>query len=1279
MCALAGLLAFGFCSAYGLVDRGHVFGFTFEGTGEAALVAPSGVATDEATGEVLVVDAARERVDRFRPDGASGFEFVSSFKVDVPGAIAVDNAPGSPSQGDVYVAGAEESGDEADERDYLYKFTASGEKISRREVFKGKEAGEPVELELEDIQGLSVDASGTLWAYWEEEGVISAFSDAEVNKWQPTETIYSEVYSRVSDCPAAGAFAVAPHGEAFYAGYERENAAEECPGEDGLTADPVIVARLSASGAIVSRETDRQNTTGAAVDPSSGDLYIDNGSSVAAYKPEGVLIQRFGAGQLSSGAGLAVDGATGDVFAPQGSAGKVDVFVPEGAGAPSVNGVSADALSPGSEQLAAVIDPDGSETEYFFEYGTSDCALAGSGCARAPVPAGELAAGYGDQRVSVVVDGLSPATAYYYRVQARNGVGGPVVGSPSPNTFQTLPSAAALPDGREWEMVSPADKHGAQIEAQPLNGAMIMSSTDGEALTWVANGPVVSEPAGSRSPEVAQLLSVRGSGGWESQSLETPHDQGQGVETEPVPDEYQDFSPDLALSLLAPAVPVAPGESNLGLSEAPPLSPQASEKTIYLRDDPPLQPDENEQTGYRQAGSEAERSFLYPGYLPLVDAANVTSGQRFGGGLEFQGATPDLSHVVFSSSASLLAGLPGTGELYESSASGSLQLVSMLPDEGAASEPYLGDGEGQSSSPGLNARGAISSDGSLVFFTDGKQHLYVHDSEMGDTVQVNAAQGNGATEPGAGGQTLPEPGEEQQETHFQTASSDGSRVFFTDTARLTEDSSLEPVQEEGEGSADLYEFAITSKPGEPLHGRLSDLTPEAAEESADVLNLIPGAGENGEYVYFVANGVLAPGATPGHCPRYYGEETPPPAGATCNLYVSEPVGGDPGQRQTRFIATLSDEDAADWGAGLTSHFLPSQDLATVTSRVSPNGAYLAFMSQQSLTGYDNEDVSSQHPGERMDEEVFLYDAQSQRLLCASCNPSGARPTGVYDTQRSGEGLGLLVDRSENWTGHWLAGSLQGWTLAYGHYKSPTYQPRYLDDSGRLFFDSPDTLGPQLATPTRTEEVAGKAQQVGVENVYEYEPAGAGSCRSSAGCVGLLSSGTSGHESAFLDASENGDDAFFLTSAPLLAQDQDQAFDIYDARVCTAASPCLTAPEPPAPACNSTASCHGSAPPPAAQTPLPPSMTYAGPGNVVEQGVSASKAAGKPKAVLTRAQKLARALKACHKDRSRHKRKACETKARRRYGPKSKKRRGGKAARRRIDAHALRSDRAGRAR
>ena len=80
---------------------------------------------------------------------------------------------------------------------------------------------------------------------------------------------------------------------------------------------------------------------------------------------------------------------------------------------------------------------------------------------------------------------------------------------------------------------------------------------------------------------------------------------------------------------------------------------------------------------------------------------------------------------------------------------------------------------------------------------------------------------------------------------------------------------------------------------------------------------------------------------------------------------------------------------------------------------------------------------------------------------------------------------------------------------------------------------------------------------GEEDVYEYEAEGEGNCRNSTatfnervgGCVGLISSGTSSEESAFLDASVSGNDVFFLTASQLVQSDLDTALDVYDAHVC----------------------------------------------------------------------------------------------------------------------------------
>jgi DNA-binding beta-propeller fold protein YncE len=1217
--AIVLLLTWGCGSASALQARGHVFASSFgsAGSGEGEFSDPSNVAVDEATGELYVVDGGNERVEAFMPVVGGGYEYVAQFKVHSSGMIAVDNSSsvGDPTRGDVFVVGAEEKGASAEERDMVEVYDpVKGAVVHKLKRFKDKESEE----ELEEVSGVAVDGSGTLWVYWEEEGVIDAFGK-ELSKseglkltWQSSLRRTPEIEGKF-ECSARSVFAVAPRAEAFYAGYERESRSEGCPEEEGEAPDADVVAKLEGTGVprMALREVDHQNTTGVAVDGANGDVFLDNADSVAAFTPAGSLIERFGSEQLTDASGVAVDSANGEVFVAEPDADRIVVFkAEEEAAAPEVDGVSARNLSPTSSELVAQVDPRGADTEYVFQYGTADCQSSPSSCAQ--LPAGHIAAGFGDRSVSVVVDGLEPATAYYYRVIATNGHGG-VVGDPSPDTLTTLPSPGVLPDGRGWEMVSPVQKHGAAVEVTSrFRGGSIQAAADGGALAWLATGPVVHEPQGNRSFELTQLISRRGSSEWETQSLETPHGEGRGLRS-PSPAEYHFLSPDLSSSLLQPTEP-------FGGQEEPPLAPQAGEKTIYVRADPPAA----------------------PGFVPLVTAANDTAHTQFGGALEFLDATSDLNHVVFESTVGLTAAAPTAAGLYEwDRASGALVLVSVLPDgtpapDLPATPVSLGD------SGGLNDRGALSSDGSRVVWSEGDEEaLYLRDSERGETIKVNAAQGNAATDPSVGGQTLPEPEGGQQIVHFQAATNDGSDIFFTDTARLSEESSQEPLGEEA--PADLYEFEVTSQVGEPLHGRLVDLTSDGLEGSADVQNLILGLGADGGNVYFVANGVLAPGATRGECVREAGGQGQAPLPeATCNLYLSEPNPEHPGGRQTRFIAALSYEDATDWGAGLTSNLPPLQgNLSAMSSTVSSDGRYLAFMSERSLTGYDNHNLT----GGESDEEVYVYDAASDRLVCASCNPGSEdegqfeRPEGAFDAEPTGEKAGLLVDRPEVWREHWLAGSIPSPAFNITDAKPSTlYQPRVLLNNGRLFFDSPDDL-----VPAATNHL---------EDVYEYEPNGVGSCGFSGGCVGLLSSGDSGQEAAFLDASETGDDVFFLTASQLVARDTDQAYDVYDAHVCSESSPCLSSNATSSESCESADECRGVFTQTGVVAATPASTNTHHPETPAKAAVQSAKSTGKPKP-LTRAQKLTNALALCRVEHKHaHKQRvACERKARKTYGAK----------------------------
>ncbi len=168
-------------------------------------------------------------------------------------------------------------------------------------------------------------------------------------------------------------------------------------------------------------------------------------------------------------------------------------------------------------------------------------------------------------------------------------------------------------------------------------------------------------------------------------------------------------------------------------------------------------------------------------------------------------------------------------------------------------------------------------------------------------------------------------------------------------------------------------------------------------------------------------------------------------------------------------------------------------------------------------------------------------------------------------------------------------------------------------------------------------------------MYEWEAGGSGSCALAAGCLYLLSTGQSSEPSYFVDASLSGEDAFIDTSQPLVAQDGDELYDIYDARVDggIAAQNVRSTP------CAEEGCRPPSSAPPAFQTPT--SQAFSGVGNLTPAPESAgSKPASKPKAKpLTRAQELAKALKACRTKKAKKKR-ACESQARKQYGKKAVK-------------------------
>ncbi len=1261
------IVALGLSAASAFGARGHTFSFAFgsSGKGQGQFGSPFAVAVNEQNGHVYVSDRTNNRVEEFEPvttEGAvTGEKFVREFAVPSPEFIAVDNATGSPSQGDVYVAGTTAAKAKAAEKAKLvaedgivYKFNAEGTKLAELKKFKPTEPQpeEEAEPKFEHIEGLAVDTAGNLYIY-DFEGVADVFSNASPENIGRF-SIESAYFNKASPGLALDSEAN------LYVGH--------------VSSETPVIAKLEKkTGNTLIEEFDSAPSSSVAVDRGEGnEVFIaharvaggKSSGSIASFGPTGAAGQRFGSDHLSEAGGVGVDSTTHLVYVTDPASGDVAVFVLEAAGAPTVDSLSSCTAGGGSscpsaagtEKLNAQVDPHGADTHAYFEYGGSACSSAPGTCAKSPET--DLGGGFGDQPLSVELAGLAPGI-YHYRVVASNSFG--TVES-AEKTFAIAATFAALPDGRQWEMVSPPNKDGSEPESITKEGGTIQAAATGGAISYVADGPIPAngEPEGNRNLEYTQVISVRSSSGWSSQDISTPHTYGTGVE--PGREEYRAFSENLALGLVVPF----PGAHAATPLAQPPLSPPEEyelegkkvteakqEKTAYLRADKPLAPQGGaEAADYEKAEHNGEKMHN-AGYLPLVTEATVPGGPKacfeapsapcFGGG-RFEGVeaitgTPDMTHVLLES----YKAAPG---LYMWGGEPLLQQVSVLPNGSPAPTapnfPRFGQGH--------DVRNAISEDGSLVYWEEPLEevHLYVRNTVTHKTMQVDEVA------PGASGGT-------KAAATFQAASADGSRVFFSDTQRLTPDSHAGQFTVAGGSTRepDLYVFELgqtNAQPGCSLtpSGRVCDLTAEGVNgESGWLLEQggppnsgggVVAASKDGTTVYFVTNGALTEGSPRGNCTTTIGTTT----GRKCNLYMRHYNGSE--WVAPKLIGSLSNEDANDWG-GAHNGF---GELRFVTSRVSPNGRYLAFMSREKLTGYNNEDVSSKAPGERMDEEVFLYDTQTESLVCASCNPSGARPAGVFDPGATneggaGEGIGLLVDRVGAWAAgepmvdHWLAGSVPGWTsnaLSYA-----VYQSRYLSDNGRLFFNSSDHLVAAATGPKN--------------KVFEYEPNHLGSCGSEGGCLGMISSGESEHESGFLDASEGGNEVFFLTESKLTSQDVDTNFDIYDAHICESSSPCTTPPPPPPPPCQETPElpCKGPAPSlPSFSAPASAGITVSG--NVVPGagGVLPSKTSQpppKPKPE-TKAQKLAKALKACRKKyKNKHKRQVCERTARKKYGSAKK--------------------------
>ncbi|HEY2478021.1 MAG TPA: NHL repeat-containing protein [Solirubrobacterales bacterium] len=1118
--------------------RAFLGSFDGSATGVNPLAHPTGLVVDEMSsvgdGNVLLADGApNERIDVFGPRGEAPQGVAAPYEVSHAFAfggeaigVAVDNSPTSASKGDLYVADI---------------FSGVVDKFALNTVSEGYEyvcqltgvgggctavGGTPTEG-FGEPTGVGVDSHGNVY--------VSSYTHEVIDEFGPA----GEDIRQIKSSPGAqfqlgrpAQIAFDSSGDLYVQQFEGAKAVLEYPAN--------LAGEVEPEGE--PRQIDPGPASGVAVDSSSDRVYVLHQGHVEEYGPAGEDKGEFGAGVIGSGTGIGVNVADGSIYVSDAEKSEVEVFGPFPVTAPTTVSTSVSEVSADTADLRAEINPNSLASTYRFEYGVGECAAVPDPCSSVPVAPVGIGSGHEPVAVSQSIAGLAASTRYHYMVVAENSLGrtaGPE------RTFITQANGAGftLSDGRGWELVSPADKHGAKLTLpSAAEGGISTAAAGGEALAYLSLGSIESFPEGNRALEPSQVLARHSGSGWTSKDITLPHtsatpiSKGQGYE-------YRYFSPSLESAV------VEPRDETL-------LSQQASARTLYLR----------------------ENVTSPPGYKPLVTGkegvANVPPGtnfsepcllQHYGCPLAFKGADGTLQHVVLQSAVPLVAGATPFS-LYEW-AGGQLAPVSILPEGegGAVARGELGAGA-------LGVRGAVSLDGSRVFWNPGTEGapgsaLYVRDGSVEETLRLDQVQ------PGASGSGGESP-------VFQGASADGSKVFFTDGQQLTTDANT--------GGADLYECELTVNAAAHLGCVLRDLTPNPASpsEGADVQGIVSAFGEAGNALYLVANGKLAPGARDGSCTDA-SRAGPEVRGEICNLYSLRRAGS--GGWETHLVAVLEGVDRPDWGQELEhpgESFGGETEARYLSAAGSPDGRYLAFMSQGSPTGYDSRGSGSGLPAE----EVYLYDSAADggegEVICVSCNPTGARPASVKDA--SDRKLPLLFDPLNLWEGHEVAAILPDPIQSDLNYVAG--QPRAVLDNGRVFFNTVDALTP--------------GDSNGVWDPYGYEPTGVGSCGTAGpttattaaegGCVGLMSSGIGSEESAFLDASESGDDVFFFTAAKLTQEDTDTSYDVYDAHICGAGwqcpPPAIGQPSP----CSSSGSCR-TVPPVPAET-VPGTSIASGSGN-----------------------------------------------------------------------------------
>ena len=626
-------------------------------------------------------------------------------------------------------------------------------------------------------------------------------------------------------------------------------------------------------------------------------------------------------------------------------------------------------LKLGETLVRGTVNPHNSEvTECRFEYGLT--ASYGS-----QVPC-EGTIGDGNLPVDVIahIDGLAPGATYHFRVVVASAAGsgesedGPFVSAqeettaPCPNeAIRIEQHSTYLPDCRAYEMVSPASKNGGDVMQ---DAGRVRAAVDGDAVTFpslVGFGDV--QGTSYSSDYLAERTGVPGTAGWTTHGITPPQDPTpySAVSTEPL---YTgDLSPDLRSGVFQSLSPVTDEPDVAGV------------QNLY------------ERTDLRKSGAGTYQLLTA---CPVCAETGPESGPLPPAVLfpiaslpTLAGTASDRGHVIFESRLKLTADAPGNcstegvppsapinsesqcpTKLYESD-HGVVRLAGILPDGTVAERSIAGEGAG-TSHDGQNQQTphTISADGRRIFFTvpespkgqAGVLYMRVDNGRPdAETVQINASERD---------PSHPDP-EAPRPARYNDASVSGSRVFFTSEEALTDNAPL--------GSQEKLYMYDASRPASDPHNLTLISRDLQLQDGVSGVGWFIGASEDGQYVYFVANGTLV--ADHGTLP-----------GSGQGLYLWHDEGG---QSSLKLVAPIYEGGEGQFQSNAVSWVIHAQ-----YARTSANGQYLLFSESQNgsgPTGYDQGTCGTGSGGSGC-RVFYLYRADSEQLQCVSCNPAGGPAT-----------------------------------------------------------------------------------------------------------------------------------------------------------------------------------------------------------------------------------------------------------------------------------------------